>query len=215
MEKDEIPSAHRYNEEIMFESIRRTGNNKNVKLLADWKSILVSVDINAHLNSQFKSDIWNLDSCGVKNDYKSINIKLNPSRNNDRCLEYEQECDYQIVLFRAALSGGELDVCEHPTYQTPCPYLRIWNSRGELIAPEPFRLEINKGFDENNSYALREHPITGSPCYELHICALSETMTTLLQPAFDAEKHLSAQRYLNILFSLIGPKIGIYRKDAM
>jgi len=180
---------------------------------------LQHIDITNHVTTYFKSEVWNLDSCEVKNNFKSINIKLNSAKCDDdrdsfltlhRC---EDEYDDQTVkptLAAAPIFGGELDLCIHPTYRTPCPYLRIWNNRGEMVqaSESSFRCCIMSGVDESVSYALCEHPILGYPCYELHICALSETMNALLQPVSDLKQH-----YLTVLLSLIGPKIGIYRKD--
>ena len=132
----------------------------------------------------------------------------------------------------------KIDIIMHPSYFIPCPYIHITNQSGSVLPIEVYTHMIqsynNISTNSINSYScssrsvneyayiLDEHPITGLPCYTIHICGLHTALNQLntLPPIHSTpliESPTSQQSDLLIMlqwFSLVGPSIGLPMTDG-
>ena len=132
----------------------------------------------------------------------------------------------------------KIDIIMHPSYFIPCPYIHISNQSGSVLPIEVYTHMIQSynsiSTNSINSYScssrsvneyayiLDEHPITGLPCYTIHICGLHTALNQLnaLPPIHNTPliESPSPQRsdLLVMLqwFSIVGPSIGLPLTDG-
>jgi hypothetical protein len=120
-----------------------------------------------------------------------------------------------------------IDICIHPTYQIPAPYMRAAEmTTGSLLdiekmlkpyVPPPYLdpnmspLESIKG----SLFVTEEHPWTGKPYTTLHLCGVRENLeefmsapkSFLVEASFSLTEELSKLYLLN-WFTLVGPSFG-------
>ena len=132
----------------------------------------------------------------------------------------------------------KIDIIMHPSYFIPCPYIHISNQSGSVLPIEVYThmIQSYKSISTNSinsyscssrsvneyAYILDEHPITGLPCYTIHICGLHTAINQLnaLPPTHNtpqSESPSSQRSDLLIMlqwFSLVGPSIGLPMTDG-
>lgn len=172
----------------------------NIKNNSNELYLQISITINNKIVVQ-SNTTYNETNSMIKNneiinysnsllDYDEYTIIGNPTYLNDQ--------QYNIL-------NGTIDIMVHPTYNIPCPYLRIWYQHtGKLLD----HVEINqlmKFFNYRNStdnninnlsiynniyynnitdhriYSFGQlenemHPILDTPCYSIHVCMLQDLM---------------------------------------
>jgi hypothetical protein len=132
-----------------------------------------------------------------------------------------------------------IDICLHPTYCIPCPYLRAYDSSGSLYSVEnilkPFltkrgdssstvesgddfdSVPDNDGSDNMQSpvlFCTEENPSTGRPYTTLELCGLRERLESVQLAENNRETTLPSELYLLNWFSVVGPGIGLPTSPA-
>ena len=107
------------------------------------------------------------------------------------------------ILYR-----GHIDIILHPLYLVPCPYIQLFDSKGQPLTADhiqllirSFRLEMCTGHNDcakcetiGNTcdkeakcsedekfleYLYEEHPYTLTPCLCLHVCGLGASLALI------------------------------------
>jgi hypothetical protein len=135
-----------------------------------------------------------------------------------------------------------MDVFLHPFYNVPTPFIhRVWKESGELLDLETFQSVLDTDLrldsvDESQSGSGVEssgdhrvyhfgrlmpdtHPISGSPCWSLHTCILSNIMDRIqggdglhIEANMDGTAATVPQQdplYLLNWLTLVGPHCGL------
>ena len=113
-----------------------------------------------------------------------------------------------------------IDIILHASYLVPCPYISICDNAGNFISLEDFNnyFQLIYGFIfcDLTHFILDEHPVSGLPCYTLHICGIQEYMEIISQQ--ENNDHVD-KLYLLKWFSIVGMKFSmpispIFYKEA-
>ena len=88
-----------------------------------------------------------------------------------------------------------IDVLLHPMYEVPCPFIRMYDCRGQLLpavttqslVTRVFHRTTMNGIDTNEDgkekndiqFTFEEHPYLTIPCLCLHVCGVRECMAML------------------------------------
>jgi hypothetical protein len=132
-----------------------------------------------------------------------------------------------------------IDICLHPTYCIPCPYLRAYDSSGSLYSVENIlklfstRRSSNSSIVEHGDdfdlvtdndgsdlmtspilFCTEEHPFNGRPYTTLELCGLRERLESVELVENNRETTLPSELYLLNWFSVVGPGIGLPTSPA-
>ena len=88
-----------------------------------------------------------------------------------------------------------IDVLLHPMYEVPCPFIRMYDCRGQLLPTITTQSLVSRVFhsptiggtdakkdtkEENHiQFTFEEHPYLTIPCLCLHVCGVRECMAML------------------------------------
>ena len=117
-----------------------------------------------------------------------------------------EDVDEDLLLDNAIVTEGAsgqhmqryrafVDVLLHPMYEVPCPFIRMYDCRGQLLpaittqsllarvfhSPTIGGTDANKDIKEEKhiQFTFEEHPYLTIPCLCLHVCGVRECMSML------------------------------------
>jgi hypothetical protein len=145
---------------------------------------------------------------------------------SDAWLECTSDDACELALAPALVVNVETDVILHPIYGVPtCYVLRAWDASGGLLTLDKFQSAVRGAHcaQEPSNYTAADkrhyefgtltpeaHPISGAPCWSMHVCQLSEIMKMISGAEEDHYGGLYMLRWL----ALVGPHIGLQLSPA-
>ena len=167
-------------------------------------------------------DLWDIDSFRLNGDYLSLQLINGLVITNSSCDDAYDESVYDKDLSldectidcgnNLAPLIGQMDICLHPIYQVPCPYIIITDiTHGNLISMN----DMNNFFDRNNNeksykFIQEEHPITGTPTFTLQLCGIFERFEQICNDiTVSNKKNIQYIIYFTSFLSLIAEAIGL------
>lgn len=147
--------------------------------------------------------------------------------NSDHDLEGALDPSSQFNARTESMVHVTTEVLLHPVYCVPTCYLtRAWNTSGAVLTLQEFQTAtlscvppVREGthfsrtdaMDDRRFYEFGKltpelHPITGAPCWSMHICQLESIMQMLGDQQKEAP---TADLYLLNWLALVGPYAGL------
>jgi hypothetical protein len=145
---------------------------------------------------------------------------------SDAWLECTSDDARELASAPAIVVNVEADVILHPIYGVPtCCVLRAWDASGGLLTLDEFQSAVraancaqepynntagDKRHYEFGTLTPEAHPISGAPCWSMHVCQLSEIMKMIS----GADEELCGDLYMLRWLALVGPHIGLQLSPA-
>jgi len=166
-------------------------------------------------------ELWNINSFRCNEDHLSLQLIDGLVITNSCSDSYDEgvydkdlsldECTVDRGNNSAPITG-QMDICLHPVYQVPCPYIVITDvTHGHLISMS----DMNNFFDRTNSeksykFIQEEHPVTGTPTYTLQLCGVVERFEQICSD-ITVSNNKNAQHiiYFTSFLSLIVEAVGL------
>lgn len=109
-----------------------------------------------------------------------------------------------------------IDICLHPSYQIPSPFISIWDQSGTPVSISILSRLIDHDVDFMSSFVQEENPLSGRPCYTIHSCGIDSCMDLMGEQSMyhsdsSVEEVESRATSANLLqwFTIVGPMIGL------
>ncbi len=171
-------------------------------------------------------NLWDIDSFRLNGDYLSLQLINGLVITNSSDDAYDESvCDKDLSLDECTVDHGnnlapitgQMDICLHPIYQVPCPYVIITDmTHGNLISTN----DMNNFFDRNNNdksckFIQEEHPITGMPTFTLQLCGIFERFEQICNDiTVSNNKNIQYIIYFTSFLSLIAEAIGLKLRSS-
>ena len=133
------------------------------------------------------NSVWDWSNAELLQYYDSnmICVPLIPQTliKNNECIQYfddklcvDDSTYHDIDNNYKTKIHGYMDIITHPTYNIPCPFIRLWYSSGCLLNLSDVKGFLFNGNHEIDNYQQEEHPFHGTPCFTFHICGIEENL---------------------------------------
>ena len=121
------------------------------------------------------------------------------------------DCTVDNRILSSSLTG-QMDICLHPIYQVPCPYVIITDTaHGNLVCMSDIKKFFGRDNEENiDKFIQEEHPITGATAYTLQLCGVYEKFEQICSDiTVSNNENIQNIVYFNAFLSLVFEAVGL------
>ena len=121
------------------------------------------------------------------------------------------DCTVDNRILSSSLTG-QMDICLHPIYQVPCPYVIITDTaHGNLVCMSDIKKFFGRDNEENiDKFIQEEHPITGATAYTLQLCGVYEKFEQICSDiTVSNNENIQNIVYFNAFLSLVVEAVSL------